>query len=70
MATLLSLVLWLVIVGVLFWAATRLIALVPIAEPFRTVIYVVLVVIAVIVLIYAVGNLLGVGIMPGPIVVR
>ena len=36
----------LLIIGVLFWAAQRILAVIPIAEPFRTVIYVVLVIVA------------------------
>lgn len=41
----------LVVIGVLFWAAKRILAVLPIDEPFRTVIYVVLVVVAVFILL-------------------
>ena len=36
-----------VIIGVLFWAANRILAVIPIEEPFRTIAYVLLVLIAV-----------------------
>jgi hypothetical protein len=36
-----------VVIGVLFWAANRILAVIPIEEPFRTIAYVLLVLIAV-----------------------
>jgi len=36
----------LIVIGVLFWAANRILAVLPVAEPFKTIIYVVMVVAA------------------------
>ena len=49
---LLGLIILLVIIGVLFWAAQKLMALIPLAEPFRTVIYVLFVVLAVLIVVW------------------
>lgn len=53
-AALLGLILFLVIIGVLFWGLQRIIAVLPIAEPFTTIIYVILVVIGVIIAVYVI----------------
>lgn len=47
MSVAISLIIALIVLGVLWWAAQRILAVVPIAEPFKTVIYVVIVVAAV-----------------------
>ncbi len=57
--TLLGLIFLLIIVGVLWWAAQTLLALIPIAEPFKTIIYVLTVFIAVIIVLYVLSLLLG-----------
>lgn len=51
-AALISLLIGLLILGIIWWAVTRIFAVLPIAEPFRTVIYVVLVLIACLIVIY------------------
>ena len=50
--TLISVIFLLIIAGVLWWAAQTLIALIPLAEPFKTIIYVLVVLIGVIVVLY------------------
>lgn len=50
----------LIILGVLWWALQRLMALIPIAEPFRTIIYVLCVVILVLIVLWIMAQLLGI----------
>jgi len=49
----------LIILGALWWGVQQLMALVPIAEPFRTIIYVVCVIIMVLVVLWVIPVLLG-----------
>lgn len=58
--TLISIIFTLIILGVLWWGAQRLMALIPIAEPFKTIIYVLCVVIMVLIVLYVIAALLGV----------
>jgi hypothetical protein len=58
---LLGIVFTLIILGVLWWAAQRLLGLVPIAEPFATIINVVLVVVMVLIVLWVIAALLGIG---------
>jgi len=51
LGTLIGIILALVVLGVLWWALQKILAVFPIAEPFRTVIYVVCVVVAVLIVI-------------------
>ena len=51
-------ILLVIIVGVLFWAGQRLIALIPLDEPFRTIVYVLVVVLGVFVVIWVFIQLL------------
>jgi uncharacterized membrane protein YwzB len=57
--TLFGLVFFLIIAGVIWWALQQLLALVPLAEPFATLVRVLIVVIGVIVVIYVAMILLG-----------
>ncbi len=50
---LIGLLVALIVLGVLFWAAHRILAVLPLEEPFRTIIYVVLVVVAVLICVQA-----------------
>lgn len=50
-----------VVIGVLFWAADRILAVIPMAEPFKTIAYVILVLIAVFIAFAALAQLLGIG---------
>lgn len=49
---LLSLLVAVIILGVIFWAAQSLLPLIPLAEPFRTVVRVLLVLIAVVIVVW------------------
>ena len=57
-SVLLGLILLCVIVGVVFWAAQTLLVLIPLSEPFRTIIRVLFVLVAVIVVIWVFVTLL------------
>lgn len=57
--TLIGILFVLIVLGVLWWAAQQLIGLIPMAEPFPTVIRVVLVVIMVCIVLWIVAQLLG-----------
>lgn len=56
---LISLVIYLIIAGLIYWAVTQIIAVVPLPEPIRTVINVVMVVILVLIVVYALLGLVG-----------
>jgi hypothetical protein len=49
----------LIILGVLWWGIQKLMALIPIAEPFKTIIYVLCVIILVLIVLYVIATLLG-----------
>lgn len=51
----------LIILGVLWWAVQQLLALIPIAEPFRTIIYVVSIVLLVVIVLWVCIQLLALG---------
>jgi lipopolysaccharide export LptBFGC system permease protein LptF len=51
--TLVSLIVWLVIVGLIYWAVTTILGVMPIAEPIATVIRVLLIVVLCLIIIYA-----------------
>lgn len=66
--TLISIIFALIIIGVLWWALQQLMGLIPIAEPFRTIIYVLCVVVMVLIVLWIIAALLGaVGIHVGGI---
>ena len=50
--TIISLILIVIVLGVLFWAAQRLLPLIPLAEPFHTILSVLLVLLGVFVTLY------------------
>jgi hypothetical protein len=56
---LIALIIALILIGVAFWAAKKLIALIPLPEPFGTLVYVLLVLIGVLVVIWVLLTLLG-----------
>jgi hypothetical protein len=58
---LISIIVTLIIVGVIWWAITQLLPLIPLPEPFARIIYVLLVVVLVIVVLWVILGLLGVG---------
>jgi len=55
---LITIIFALIIIGVLWWAAQTLMGLIPIAEPFKTIIYVLMVVILVLVVLWVLWQLL------------
>jgi hypothetical protein len=57
--TVISLILLAIILGVVFWAGQRLLALIPLEEPFRTIVYVLMVLLTVVIVIYFFITLLG-----------
>ncbi len=48
-----------IVLGVIWWAAQQLLALIPLAEPFATIIRILLVVVLVIIVLYVLTQLLG-----------
>jgi hypothetical protein len=58
--TLIGIIFTLIVIGVIWWACQKLLALLPIAEPFKTVIYVLCVVILVLIVLWVIVTLLGI----------
>jgi len=58
-ATLISIIITLIIVGVIWWAIQQLLPLLPLPEPFRKIIYVLLVVVLVFIVLWVILTLLG-----------
>jgi hypothetical protein len=58
--TLIGLILLCVVLGVVWWAAQQLLALVPLAEPFATIVRILLVVILVCIVVWVLITILGV----------
>ena len=58
-SALLGIVFLVIIAGALWWAVQKLIALIPMGEPFKTILYVIIVLIGVAIVLYAVQMLLG-----------
>jgi len=56
---LIGIIFTLIVLGVLWWAVQKLMALIPIAEPFKTIIYVLCVIILVLIVLYVISTLLG-----------
>lgn len=59
--TLLGLIIVVVILGALWWAVQQLLPLIPLAEPFRTILRVLIVLITVVIVIYVILALLQAG---------
>jgi hypothetical protein len=60
--TLISIIVLLIITGVLYWAVQQLLPLIPLPEPFRRIIYVLMIVILVLIVVYVILQLLsGIG---------
>ena len=57
--TIISITVTLIIVGVIYWAITQLLPLIPLPEPFARIIHVLLVVLLVIVVLWVILTLLG-----------
>lgn len=57
--TLISLIVYLIIAGLIYWAVTVILGVVPIPEPIRTVINVLMIVVLVLIVVYALLGLVG-----------
>jgi len=57
--TLISIIITLIVVGVIWWAIQQLLPLLPLPEPFRKIIYVLLVVVLVFIVLWVILTLLG-----------
>ncbi len=52
---LLGLIVVIILIGLLVWAATRILAVIPVAEPFKTIAYVLIVVVSVLIALSYLG---------------
>lgn len=69
--TLIGVIILLIIVGVIWWAIQQLLPLIPLPEPFRRIIYVLMVVILVLIVLYVIVALLsGTGLVSIPHLLR
>lgn len=59
--TLIGIIFACIVLGVVYWAIQQLLPLIPIAEPFQTIIRVLMVVILVIIVLWVIMQLLGAG---------
>ena len=57
--TLISVIVTIVLVGVIYWAITQLLPLIPLPEPFARIVHVLLIVLLVLVVLYVILMLLG-----------
>ena len=58
--TIISIIVTLIIVGVIYWAITQLLPLIPLPEPIARIIHVLLVVLLVVIVLWVILQLLGV----------
>jgi hypothetical protein len=65
-----SLIFLIVLLGVLFWAGQRLLALIPLAEPFKTILYVLIVLLTVVIVLYVLSVILGMAGIHVPVLSR
>jgi len=56
---LIGIIVTLIVLGVIWWAIQQLLPLIPLPEPFRRIIYVLMVVILVLIVVYVILTLLG-----------
>lgn len=59
--TVIGLILFCVFIGAVWWAAQQLLALITLAEPFATIVRVLMVLLLVVVVLYVISVLLGMG---------
>lgn len=59
LGAIIGLIFTLIILGVIWWAAQQLLALIPLAEPFATIVRVLIVVLMVIIVLYVLMIILG-----------
>ena len=65
LAAVFKVVVVLIVAGLLFWGLQRLLAVIPVPEPFRTLIWIVAVIVAVLVCLWAIGALFGFSLWSG-----
>lgn len=58
--TIISVIFTLIVLGVVYWAITQLLPLIPLPEPFSKIIHVLLVVLLVLIVLWVIATLLGV----------
>ncbi len=63
-SALIGIIFALIILGVLWWAITQLMAVIPLPEPFKTIIHVLMVVIMVLIVLWVLAQLLAVAGVP------
>jgi len=61
LGTLIGLIILCIVLGVIWWGAQQLLALIPLAEPFATIVRVLMVVVLVLIVIYVLVQLLAMG---------
>jgi hypothetical protein len=59
--TLIGIIILCIVLGVIWWAIQQLLPLIPLGEPFKTIIRILLVVILVLIVVYVIIALLGAG---------
>ena len=57
--TLIGIIVLLILIGVIWWAIQQLLPLIPLPEPFRKIIYVLMMVVLVLIVLYVIIMLLG-----------
>jgi cytochrome b561 len=57
--TLIGIIVLLIIIGVIWWAIQQLLPLIPLPEPFRQIIYVLMIVVLVLIVLFVILQLLG-----------
>jgi hypothetical protein len=55
-----GLILLMIVLGVMIWGGKRLVALIPLDEPFKTIVYVLFVILTVVIVIYVIIQLLAI----------
>lgn len=70
LGTLIGIIFVLIILGVVWWAVQQLLPLIPIAEPFRTIIRILMIVILVLIVLWVIATLLGMAGIHVPMMIR
>lgn len=70
LGTLIGIIFVLIILGVIWWGVQQLLPLIPIAEPFRSIIRVLMIVILVLIVLWVIAALLGMAGIHVPTMIR
>ena len=65
--TIIGIIFALIVLGVVWWAVQQLLPLIPLAEPFRTIIRVLVTVLAVLIVLWVIAQLLAIAGFPVPL---